>query len=140
MASPPHVLLAEDDPDIRALIEMKLTAIGLSVECVTDGVAAVEAARARRADLVLLDVRMPRMDGFEVCMRLRQIPEYANTPIVMVTGLAADYHAARGLRAGATEYLVKPFSPREMAQHVVAVIHRHYPQLELPPAAAAFIA
>jgi len=58
----------------------------------------------------------------------------------MITGLAGDHHAAMGLRAGATDYLVKPFSPREMMHHVVEVIHRHDPTLELPPGAQALIA
>ncbi len=80
------------------------------------------------------------MNGFEVCRRLRAAEAMAEIPIVMVTGLAGDHHAAMGLRAGATEYLVKPFSPREMVRHVVAVIHRHYPSLELPPPAQALIA
>jgi two-component system, OmpR family, phosphate regulon response regulator PhoB len=139
-ADAPHVLVAEDDPDIRELIELKLEMIGLSVESVADGPAALAAAERRPADLVLLDVRMPRMDGFEVCRRLRATPQYADTPVVMITGLVADHHAASGLRAGATEYLVKPFSPREMVHHVVGVIHRHYPTLELPPRARALIA
>lgn len=140
MANAPHVLVAEDDADIRSLIELKLTAIGLSVESVGDGVAALEAVEQREPDLLLLDVRMPRMDGIEVCRRVRQMPQFADTPVVMITGLASDHHAAMGLRAGATEYLVKPFSPREMVHHVVAVIHRHYPLLDLPPAAQALIA
>jgi two-component system, OmpR family, phosphate regulon response regulator PhoB len=136
----PHVLVAEDDTDIRDLIELKLTAIGLSVQSVDDGEAVLAAVEERAPDLVLLDVRMPRMDGIEACRRLRAMPRFADMPIVMITGLASDHHAAMGLRAGATEYLVKPFSPREMMRHVVAVIHRHYPALELPPRAAELIA
>jgi len=140
MPDAPHVLLAEDDADIRALIVLKLDGIGLSVQAVADGPAALSAVAAREPDLVLLDVRMPGMDGFEVCRRMRAMPGLAETPIVMITGLASDHHAAMGLRAGATDYLVKPFSPREMMQHVVEVIHRHYPALELPPRARALIA
>jgi two-component system, OmpR family, phosphate regulon response regulator PhoB len=140
MAAVPHVLVAEDDEDIRLLIEIKLSQIGLSVETVGDGEAALNAARRSTPDLVLLDVRMPRVDGFEVCRRLRALAQFEAVPIVMITGLTADYHAVTGLRAGATEYLVKPFSPRELAQQVVAAMHRHSPTLPLPPAAAAFIA
>jgi len=140
MATVPHVLLAEDDADIRTLIELKLDGIGLSVESVPDGPAALAAVAGRAPDLVLLDVRMPGLDGFEVCRRMREMPRLAETPIVMITGLASDHHAAMGLRAGATDYLVKPFSPREMMHHVVEVIHRHYPALELPPRAQALIA
>jgi two-component system, OmpR family, phosphate regulon response regulator PhoB len=136
----PHVLVAEDDADIRMLIDIKLSEIGLSVETVGDGAAALDAAGRSEPDLVLLDVRMPRMDGFEVCRRLRAMPRFEDLPIVMITGLTADYHAVTGLRAGATEYLVKPFSPRELAQLVVAAIRRHSPTVQLPPAAAAFIA
>jgi len=140
MAPVPHVLLAEDDADIRLLIEITLDSIGLSVEGVPDGAAALAAAGEREPDLVLLDVRMPGMDGFEVCRRMRAMPPLQKTPIVMITGLASDHHAATGLRAGATDYLVKPFSPREVMHHVVEVIHRHYPALELPPRARALIA
>jgi len=140
MAAAPHVLVAEDDEDIRLLIEIKLSQIGLSVESVGDGEAALNAARRSTPDLVLLDVRMPGVDGFEVCRRLRAMAQFEAVPIVMITGLTADYHAVTGLRAGATEYLVKPFSPRELAQQVVAAMHRHSPTLPLPPAAAAFIA
>jgi two-component system, OmpR family, phosphate regulon response regulator PhoB len=134
------VLLAEDDADIRTLIELRLDGIGLSVEAVPNGPAALAAVADRGPDLVLLDVRMPGLDGFEVCRRMRAMPRLAGTPIVMITGLASDHHAAMGLRAGATDYLVKPFSPREMMHHVVEVIHRHYPTLELPPRARALIA
>jgi DNA-binding response OmpR family regulator len=140
MAVVPHVLLAEDDADIRDLIELKLVGIGLSVQSVADGPSALDAVDVREPDIVLLDVRMPGMDGFEVCRRMRAMPRLAETPIVMITGLAGDVHAATGLRAGATEYLVKPFSPREMLHHVVGVIHRHCPAVELPPRARALIA
>lgn len=140
MPATPHVLLAEDDADIRALVVLKLEGIGLSVQAVADGPAALAATAEREPDLVLLDVRMPGMDGFEVCRKMRAMPQLAKTPIVMITGLASDHHAAMGLRAGATDYLVKPFSPREMMHHVVEVIHGHYPALELPPRAQALIA
>ena len=140
MPTVPHVLLAEDDADIRMLIELKLDSIGLSVHGVPDGAAALAAVAEHEPDLVLLDVRMPGMDGFEVCRRMRAMPALQATPIVMITGLASDHHAAMGLRAGATDYLVKPFSPREMMHHVVEVIHRHCPSVELPPRARALIA
>jgi two-component system, OmpR family, phosphate regulon response regulator PhoB len=136
----PVVLLAEDDRDTRDLISLKLATAGFAVVTAVDGVEALELAASCRPSLVLLDVRMPRCDGIEVCRQLREDPAYANIPIVMVSALAGDVDAVRGLSAGATAYLVKPFSPRELLRQVVEFLHRHPPAVQPPAPAPALIA
>ncbi len=123
----PVVLLAEDDRDTRELIAMTLAIAGFSVRAARNGVEALELADRHRPSVALLDVRMPQLDGIEVCRRLRARPEFAELPIIMISAMCSDVDAVRGLSAGATEYLVKPFSPRKMLAHVREALQRHRP-------------
>ena len=118
------ILLVEDDPDIRHLVSYKLTRGGFDVTAVADGFAALRAARAHPPDLVLLDVRMPRMSGIEVCRELRAGPLGATVPIIMLTARARPQDLAQGFAAGATEYIVKPFSPHDLQERVEAALGR----------------
>ncbi|OLF08585.1 response regulator transcription factor [Actinophytocola xanthii] len=113
-----RVLVAEDDPDLRGMIEFKLASAGHEVTVVADGDAAMTSARAAPPDLAVLDVMMPGMSGIEVCEALRADPVTAATPIIMLTARAQSADVSRGLAAGADEYLVKPFSPRSLVEHV----------------------
>ena len=118
------ILLAEDDPDIRHLVSYKLTKGGFDVVEVGDGMAALRAARENQPDLVLLDVRMPRLSGIEVCRELRAGLLGPTVPIIMLTARSRPQDLEQGFAAGATEYIVKPFSPRELQQRVEAALAR----------------
>jgi two-component system phosphate regulon response regulator PhoB len=118
------ILLAEDDPDILHMVAYKLRRAGFEVVETTDGHAALDACRREPPDLVLLDVRMPRMDGIAVCRELRAGPRTGDLPIVMLTARARDQDRELALAAGATDYVVKPFSPRALVERVEAVLAR----------------
>ncbi|AGZ40603.1 response regulator transcription factor [Actinoplanes friuliensis] len=118
------ILLVEDDPDIRHLVTYKLTKGGLDVIGVGDGIAALRSAREQPPDLVLLDVRMPKMSGIEVCRELRAGPLPATVPIIMLTARSRPQDLEQGYAAGATDYIVKPFSPRDLLERVEAALAR----------------
>lgn len=105
------ILVADDEPAIVELVRFTLEDDDVRVIEAADGLAALEAARMALPELALLDVHMPRLSGLEVCRRLRQAPECARTRIVMLTAAGQAEDRARGLAAGADEYLTKPFSP-----------------------------
>jgi len=105
------ILVADDEVAIVELVRFTLEDDHVQVVGAFDGVTALELASAVPPDLVLLDVQMPHLGGLEVCRRLRQAPECAKTRIVMLSAAAQAEDRARGLAAGADEYLTKPFSP-----------------------------
>lgn len=115
------VLVVEDEPDIAELLEAYLRREGFRTERAGTGSSAVALHRSARPDLVLLDVNLPDFDGFEVLRRLR---ETAQTPVIMVTALAEDLDKLLGLKMGADDYVVKPFSPPEVVARVKAVLRR----------------
>ena len=119
-----NILLVEDDPDIRYLVSYKLVRAGFAVREVADGPAALEQARHTPPDLVILDVRMPRMSGLEVCRELRAAPGTARVPIIMLTARARTQDLEQAYAAGATDYVVKPFSPRELLNRVETMLAR----------------
>jgi two-component system, OmpR family, phosphate regulon response regulator PhoB len=118
------ILLVEDDPDIRHLVSYKLTKGGFDVVEAADGLAALRAVGRSLPDLVLLDVRMPRMSGIEVCRELRAGPLGPKVPIIMLTARSRPQDLEQGFAAGATEYIVKPFSPRDLQERVEAALAR----------------
>ena len=107
----PTILVVDDEPPIVELVRYTLEDEQIRVLEADDGVKALETARSARPDLILLDVQMPRLDGLEVCRRLRADASLAGTRIVMLTAAGQDADRARGIAAGADEYLTKPFSP-----------------------------
>lgn len=117
-----RVVLVEDDPDISLLVAMQLEDLGLDVEALHDGVAALEACRERPPDLVILDVSLPGMSGLEVCRALRSTPELAHVGIVLLTARAAESDVAAGRAAGADVYLVKPFRAEELELRVRSLL------------------
>lgn len=123
-----RVLVADDDPDIRELVRYKLEQAGHEVTAVADG-AAVMSAVSDGFDyaLVLLDVMMPRMTGIEVCEALRSDPSKSSVPILMLTAKAQERDVERGFAAGADDYILKPFSPRELLMRVNAALARGDP-------------
>lgn len=118
------VLVADDDPDIRDLVAFKLEQSGVEVVTVGDGFAAVEACRRATPDLVLLDVMMPGMSGLDVCRVMRGDPSLAQIPVILLTARAQESDVSQGFEAGADDYVVKPFSPRELGSRVQAVLAR----------------
>jgi two-component system, OmpR family, phosphate regulon response regulator PhoB len=116
------ILLVEDDPDIRHLVSYKLVRGGFDVIEAADGVAALHEARRHPPDLVILDVRMPRMSGLEVCRELRAGALTADVPIIMLTARARQQDLEQAFAAGATDYVVKPFSPRALQERVESLL------------------
>src|SRR5262245_38935892 len=116
------ILVADDEEPIVELIRFTLEDPQVRVVEAFDGESAVDMARRTSPALVLLDVRMPLMDGVEVCRRLRELPECARTRIVLLTAAAQNHDRERGLAAGADEYLTKPFSPLTLLALVRSLI------------------
>lgn len=120
------ILIVEDEPDIAELLELYLRREGFRTERASSGSGAVQLHRALRPDLVLLDVNLPDFDGFEVMRRLHEAAPAlgVHTPVIMVTALATDLDKLLGLKLGADDYVVKPFSPPEVVARVKAVLRR----------------
>src|SRR2546421_7764040 len=116
-----RVLLVEDDPTVREVVVRYLEREGLEVDAVGDGESALACAEVRWPDLVVLDLMLPRLDGFEVCRRLRA---QAPVPVIMLTARADEDDRVLGLELGADDYVAKPFSPRELTARVKAVLRR----------------
>ena len=119
-----RIVVADDDADIRDLVVFKLRQAGHDVEAVEDGAAAVEACQASPPDLVVLDVMMPGMGGLDATRALRLDPRLARVPVILLTARAQESDIEQGFGAGADDYVVKPFSPRELASRVAAVLAR----------------
>lgn len=112
------VLVVDDDPDVRQLVEMKLRLDGIETLTATNGVEALDMLEKAHIDLVVLDVMMPVMDGIETCSRIRKIDAFADLPVIMLTAKAQAGDIQEGFATGATDYVVKPFSPRELLSRV----------------------
>jgi putative two-component system response regulator len=117
-----RILVADDDPAVARLLERLLVHEGYSVEAVHDGMAVLEAVANTPPDVVLLDVVMPGLDGFEVCRRLKRDPDTRLLPIVLVTGLTDPEKRVTGLEAGADEFLTKPIDPQELLARVRSLV------------------
>ncbi len=118
------VLVADDDADIRDLVTFKLEQAGFDVITAEDGPAALAAAHERVPDIAVLDVSMPGMSGLDVCRMLRSDPATADMMIIILTARAQETDVEGGFSAGADDYLVKPFSPRELTSRVQALLGR----------------
>jgi DNA-binding response OmpR family regulator len=111
---PKHILTVDDEVNIRRLVEINLQHAGYRVSCAADGQEALEKIAADRPDLVLLDVIMPRLDGFEVLRRLKSDSATVEIPVVMLTVKAMNADVFEGWQGGVHYYLTKPFSPQEL--------------------------
>ena len=120
----PSILVVDDDADIRDMLSFKLANAGFEVHTEEDGETGLAAASELRPDLVVLDWMMPRMTGPEVCLALRQEPESAKLPVILLTAKAQEADVQRGFAAGADDYVSKPFSPRELVSRVQALLTR----------------
>ena len=112
------VLIADDEPNIVISLEYLMKRAGYEVLVARDGQEAIDAIRRERPRLVLLDVMMPKKSGYDVCQELRALPDFKDLPIVMLTAKGRDTDIAKGLAMGATAYLAKPFSTKEIAARV----------------------
>lgn len=122
--SQPLILVADDDPDILALVSFRLERAGYEVVRARNGEEAVQVALARRPDLAVIDVMMPRIDGYEATRQLRQQEETSRMPIILLTARVQEEDIARGFDAGADDYVRKPFSPQELGSRVQAALGR----------------
>ena len=114
-----HILVVDDEPYIGRIIQLKLETTSYDVDVCQDGVAALQRLRTDDpVDLILLDIMMPEMNGFEVLARLREIPHRSDTPVIMLTGKgqSADREQAHSL--GASDFLTKPFSPKKLLARI----------------------
>lgn len=117
-----HILTVDDETNIRRLLQVNLQRAGYRVTMACDGVEALESIGLERPDLVVLDVMMPRMDGFEVLRRLRMDAATAELPVIMLTAKAQDADVFKGWQSGADCYLTKPFNPTELLVFVKRVL------------------
>jgi len=118
------IVVADDDVDIRELVEFKLTTLGHEVVAVADGASAVAACQERRPDLAVLDVMMQGMSGLEAVRLIRADEQLADLPVILLTARAQESDVETGFESGADDYITKPFSPRELASRVEALISR----------------
>ena len=130
---PETILIADDDQDGRDYMKLNLSLEGFSTLEAEDGQQALEIAIAKKPDLVLLDAMMPKMDGFEVCRRLRRDVRTAGTGIIMVTGRSLSSERVVGLTAGADDYIVKPFDPMELIARVRTTLRRSREMRDVNP-------
>lgn len=119
-----RIVVADDDADIRELVEFKLATLGHDIVAVSDGAAAVEACQAHRPDLAVLDVMMPGVSGLDAMRVIRSDPMLSDLPVILLTARAQESDVETGFDSGADDYITKPFSPRELALRVEALLAR----------------
>lgn len=132
----PQVLVVDDDPHIRQLLVFALEKAGLGAREASDGEAALVSVALARPDLVILDINMPRLDGLEVCRRLRAQGEL---PILFLSSRDDEIDRILGIELGADDYVVKPFSPREVVARVQAILRRARGPAKAPAAATSVV-
>ena len=128
-----RILAVDDDVDILNLLEMSLDSDGFNVITASDGMSALEGAQAHTPDLILLDLMMPKMDGFEVISKLRADPQTRRIPVIMLTARAQIDEKIQGLDAGADDYITKPFDLKELTARIKAVLGRTQPTKYINP-------
>ena len=119
------ILIAEDERDIRDLITFTLGFAGFEVVAAANGEEAVNLARQEIPDLILMDVRMPRMTGYEACALMKKDAKLKDIPVIFLSAKGQDSEIQTGLQAGATDYLLKPFAPDQLTERIQAVLAKH---------------
>ena len=119
-----RIVVADDDIDIRELVEFKLSTMGHEIVAVGDVGAALEACRAHKPDLAVLDVMMPGVSGLDAIRMIRSDPDLLDLPVILLTARAQESDVETGFDSGADDYITKPFSPRELASRVEALLSR----------------
>lgn len=117
-----RILIAEDEPDIRDLVAFTLRFAGHEVTATANGEEAVQMASQIIPDLILMDVRMPRMTGYDACRLMKASPTLKDIPVVFLSAKGQDAEIATGLAVGAEEYLLKPFAPDQLTDRVKAIL------------------
>ena len=120
----PKILVAEDERDIRELIGFSLRFADFEVVLTQNGEEAIEMAPVEEPDLILLDVRMPKMSGYEACRRLKEDASTSEIPVVFLSAKGQEKEIEEGLDSGAVDYIVKPFAPDELADQVREILRR----------------
>ena len=119
------ILIVEDDRSLAGVLEYNFSNAGYDVTCAHDGIDAINQARARSPDIIVLDVMIPLLDGIETCQRLRSEDSTRDTPILMLTAKGEESDHLTGFSAGADDYVVKPFSVRVLMERVKSLLRRH---------------
>ena len=119
------ILIAEDEQDIRDLITFTLRFAGYQVIATTDGEEAYQVAKDILPDLILLDVRMPRLNGYDACKKIKTNDKMQHIPVVFLSAKGQEAEIQTGMDAGATEYIIKPFSPDQLTERVQAILKNH---------------
>ena len=118
------ILIAEDEPDIRDLVAFTLRFAGYEVVTGTNGEEAVQLAKKELPDLILLDVRMPRLTGYDACKLIKAEPNLKDVPIVFLSAKGQETEIRDGMNAGAEEYLLKPFAPDQLTERVRSILSK----------------
>jgi len=118
------LLVVEDNAELLELLRLSFKAAGFALATATNGIEALKKARTVSPDLILLDLVLPELDGFAVCEILRQDAETASIPIIMFTGLGSRFTRLAGMDSGATDYITKPLSPKELVARIKLVLRR----------------
>ena len=119
------IMIADDERDIRDLVAFTLRFAGYEVTATGNGEDALRVAQAEQPDLILLDVRMPRMTGYETCRQLKEQPLTRRIPVVFLSAKGQEAEVNAGLELGAVEYIVKPFSPDDLLKRIKAILAQH---------------
>ncbi len=118
----PKILLADDEEDVKIVLKMYLETKDFEVVTAYDGLDAIDQARREKPDVILLDIMMPVLDGFEVCRRLKADPDTQNIPVIMVSAASHAESVQKGIKVGAADYIVKPFDPEALEKLINKVI------------------
>jgi len=118
------ILVAEDERDIRELIAFTLRFAGFEVELASNGAEAVDKAPDLQPDLILMDVRMPRMTGYQACKALKEDPVTKDIPVIFLSAKGQDSEIQEGLEVGAMDYILKPFAPDELTNQVNQILKK----------------
>lgn len=119
-----HILVAEDERDIRELIKFTLQFAGHTITEAANGEDAVRLAQEVKPDLIMTDVRMPKMTGYEACRALKQIDTVKDIPVIILSAKGQDEEVEQGRDAGAIDYILKPFAPMELSQRVTELLEK----------------
>lgn len=119
-----HILVAEDERDIRELINFTLTFAGHTITLASNGAEAVEMAQQVNPQLIMMDVRMPKMTGYEACEALKQIEGVKEIPVVFLSAKGQDEEIEIGLSVGAIDYVLKPFAPEQLVQRITEILQK----------------
>ena len=125
---PETILIVDDDRAIAQLVAIRMSAAGYKALTASDSKTGLEAAKLHRPDLILLDIRMPEMDGFEFHRRLKEIPEVAQTPVIFISANSQEAARRKALVSGARYFLSKPYEPQELVGAVRAVLPGPHPE------------